>query len=137
MPSALTVLLVGGPTAVLDYAGLRLLTDPTFDPPGEHEGGLTKLTGPAVAADDVGAIDAVLLSHDHHADNLDPGGRAFLARRRAHADHDGGRRAPGRQRGRPRAVGSVELERPAAAPSRSPRFPRCTARRAASRSPGR
>ncbi len=60
MPSTLTVRLVGGPTAVLDYAGLRLLTDPTFDPPGEHEGGLTKLTGPAVAADDVGAVDAVL-----------------------------------------------------------------------------
>jgi L-ascorbate metabolism protein UlaG (beta-lactamase superfamily) len=80
MPSALTVRLVGGPTAVLDYAGMRLLTDPTFDPPGEHAGGLTKLTGPAVAADDVGAIDAVLLSHDHHADNLDPGGRAFLPR---------------------------------------------------------
>ncbi|HEX6620957.1 MAG TPA: MBL fold metallo-hydrolase, partial [Solirubrobacteraceae bacterium] len=82
MPSALTVRLVGGPTAVIDYAGLRLLTDPTFDPPGEHEGGLTKLTGPAVAADDVGAIDAVLLSHDHHSDNLDPGGRAFLPRAR-------------------------------------------------------
>jgi L-ascorbate metabolism protein UlaG (beta-lactamase superfamily) len=80
MPATLTVRLVGGPTAVLDYAGLRLLTDPTFDPPGEHEGGLTKLTGPAVAADEVGAIDAVLLSHDHHADNLDPGGRAFLPR---------------------------------------------------------
>jgi L-ascorbate metabolism protein UlaG (beta-lactamase superfamily) len=80
MPPALTVRLVGGPTAVLDFAGLRLLTDPTFDPPGEHEGGLTKLTGPAVAADEVGAIDAVLLSHDHHADNLDPGGRAFLPR---------------------------------------------------------
>ena len=72
--------LVGGPTAVLEYAGLRLLTDPTFDPPGEQAGGLTKLTGPAVSADDVGAIDAVLLSHDQHADNLDVSGRAFLAR---------------------------------------------------------
>jgi L-ascorbate metabolism protein UlaG (beta-lactamase superfamily) len=78
-PSSLTVLLVGGPTAVLEYAGLRVLTDPTFDPPGEHEGGLTKLTGPAVGADEVGPIDAVLISHDHHADNLDPGGRAYVA----------------------------------------------------------
>jgi hypothetical protein len=33
MPSTLTARLVGGPTAVLDHAGLRLLTDPTFDPP--------------------------------------------------------------------------------------------------------
>ena len=32
----LTVLLVGGPTAVLEFAGLRLLTDPTFDPPGNR-----------------------------------------------------------------------------------------------------
>jgi L-ascorbate metabolism protein UlaG (beta-lactamase superfamily) len=76
----LSVLLVGGPTAVLELAGLRLLTDPTFDPPGEEAGGLTKLTGPAVGADDVGAIDAVLLSHDHHSDNLDVAGRAFLQR---------------------------------------------------------
>ena len=112
MPSTLTVRLVGGPTAVLDYAGLRLLTDPTFDPPGEHEGGLTKLTGPAVAADDVGAIDAVLLSHDHHSDNLDPGGRAFLPRAgRTLTTTAGAERLGGN------AVGlepwaTVELERP-------------------------
>jgi L-ascorbate metabolism protein UlaG (beta-lactamase superfamily) len=37
-----------------------------------------KLTGPAIAAADLGNIDAVLLSHDHHADNLDPAGRALL-----------------------------------------------------------
>ena len=65
---------------MLEYAGLRLLTDPTFDPPGEQAGGLTKLTGPAVGADEVGPIDAVLLSHDQHSDNLDVGGRAFVAR---------------------------------------------------------
>jgi hypothetical protein len=28
------VRLVGGPTALLALPGLRLLTDPTFDPPG-------------------------------------------------------------------------------------------------------
>jgi L-ascorbate metabolism protein UlaG (beta-lactamase superfamily) len=79
MPT-LTVQLVGGPTAVLHYAGLRWLTDPAFSPPGEYEGGLRRTTGPAVAADAVGAIDVVLLSHDHHSDNLDPDGRAFLPR---------------------------------------------------------
>jgi L-ascorbate metabolism protein UlaG (beta-lactamase superfamily) len=78
--AALDVLLVGGPTAVLELAGLRLLTDPTFDAPGEHAGGLVKLTGPAIDADAVGEIDAVLLSHDHHADNLDDAGRAVLER---------------------------------------------------------
>ena len=103
--SSLSVLLVGGPTAVLEYAGLRLLTDPTFDPPGEQAGGLTKLTGPAVSADDVGAIDAVLLSHDQHSDNLDRRRARVPRARGAHADHHHGRRAPGRQRRRPRAVG--------------------------------
>ena len=34
--------------------------------------------GPAVAAADLGPIDAVLLTHDHHADNLDDAGRALL-----------------------------------------------------------
>ena len=38
----------------------------------------TKLSGPALAPDDLGAIDAVLLSHDHHGDNLDDAGRALL-----------------------------------------------------------
>ena len=79
MPT-LTVQLVGGPTAVLEYAGLRWLTDPAFSPPGEYEGGLVKTTGPALAWDAVGSIDVVLLSHDHHSDNLDPEGRAFLPR---------------------------------------------------------
>jgi L-ascorbate metabolism protein UlaG (beta-lactamase superfamily) len=112
-PSGLTVLLVGGPTAVLEYAGLRLLTDPTFDPPGEHEGGLTKLTGPAMGADEVGPIDAVLISHDHHADNLDPGGRAFVADApRTLTTTAGAERLGGTAIGlEPWA--SVELERPA------------------------
>jgi L-ascorbate metabolism protein UlaG (beta-lactamase superfamily) len=81
MPT-LTAQLVGGPTAVLEYAGVRWLTDPALSPPGEYEGGLVKTTGPAVAPDDIGAIDVVLLSHDHHSDNLDPEGRAFLPRAR-------------------------------------------------------
>jgi L-ascorbate metabolism protein UlaG (beta-lactamase superfamily) len=81
--SQLTITYVGGPTAILEVAGLRLLTDPTFDPPGKryHFGWGTfsrKLDGPAIAAADLGQIDAVLLSHDHHDDNLDPAGRALL-----------------------------------------------------------
>jgi L-ascorbate metabolism protein UlaG (beta-lactamase superfamily) len=75
----LTLRLVGGPTAVFEYAGLRWLTDPTFSPPGEY-GGLVKTTGPALGFDELGPIDVVLLSHDHHADNLDPEGRACLPR---------------------------------------------------------
>lgn len=70
-------ILIGGPTAVFEYGSLRWLTDPAFSPPGEYEG-LTKLTGPAIAPDALEPIDVVLVSHDHHADNLDPAGRAFL-----------------------------------------------------------
>ena len=80
-----TLLLVGGPTALITYGGMRLLTDPTFDPPGDYPRPgtpvvLHKLTSPAVPADDLEPVDAVLISHDHHTDNLDPGGRAFLPR---------------------------------------------------------
>lgn len=76
---------IGGPTALIEFEGWRLLTDPTFDPPGErwHFGWgavSRKLAGPAVAASAIGPIDAVLLSHDHHGDNLDRAGRTLLAR---------------------------------------------------------
>jgi L-ascorbate metabolism protein UlaG (beta-lactamase superfamily) len=78
--TSLSVFLVGGPTAVLEFAGLRILTDPSFDPPGETPNGLRKLTASAVGPDDVLPIDLVLLSHDHHDDNLDASGKAFLPR---------------------------------------------------------
>ncbi|NUS13103.1 MAG: MBL fold metallo-hydrolase [Streptomyces sp.] len=71
---------LGGPTAVIEYGPVRLLTDPTFDAPGEYPIGsrtLVKTTGPALAAGEVGAVDAVLLSHDQHPDNLDAAGRAY------------------------------------------------------------
>ena len=73
--------LVGGPTAVIEIGGFRLLTDPTFDPPGEYElphVTLVKTMGPALAPSEIGTVDAVLLSHDQHSDNLDNSGRAFL-----------------------------------------------------------
>lgn len=76
------ILYVGGPTSVIELAGLRLLTDPTFDAPGEYPIGtrrLVKTTGPALAPADLGAVDAVLLSHDQHPDNLDAAGRTYLA----------------------------------------------------------
>jgi L-ascorbate metabolism protein UlaG (beta-lactamase superfamily) len=74
---------IGGPTALIEVGGWRLLTDPTFDAPGKRYffgwGTMSKkLAGPAIGPDDLGAIDAVLLSHDHHADNLDPAGREWL-----------------------------------------------------------
>ena len=73
------VTLVGGPTALIDYAGLRWLTDPTFSEPGTY-GGLTKTTAPSLDPAELEPVDVILLSHDHHSDNLDPGGREFLPR---------------------------------------------------------
>jgi len=74
---------IGGPTALIEVGGWRLLTDPTFDAPGRRYNfgwgtGSTKLAGPAIAASDITPIHAVLLTHDQHDDNLDPGGRALL-----------------------------------------------------------
>jgi L-ascorbate metabolism protein UlaG (beta-lactamase superfamily) len=75
---------IGGSTALLEVDGLRLLTDPTFDPPGTSYTTpvytLRKTTGPAVTPAGLGHVDVVLLSHDHHFDNLDHAGRAMLSR---------------------------------------------------------
>ncbi len=74
---------IGGPTALIEVDGWRLLTDPTFDTPGRRYSfgwgtSSRKLAGPAIAAADLPPIDAVLLTHDHHGDNLDTAGRAML-----------------------------------------------------------
>jgi L-ascorbate metabolism protein UlaG (beta-lactamase superfamily) len=77
--------LVGGPTVLIEFGGFRLLTDPTFDAPGHYDSGpvhLEKNAGPALSAESIGPVDAVLLSHDQHFDNLDHAGRAFLGRAR-------------------------------------------------------
>ena len=70
---------IGGPTALIELGGLRLLTDPTFDPPGTEYPTpayvLRKTQGPAVSPAALGPVDVVLLSHDHHFDNLDHTGR--------------------------------------------------------------
>lgn len=73
---------IGGPTLLMEYAGLAFLTDPTFDAPGDYPMSngrvLSKLSGPAVPAEQLGRIDVVLLSHDQHPDNLDKSGRELL-----------------------------------------------------------
>jgi L-ascorbate metabolism protein UlaG (beta-lactamase superfamily) len=85
--TAMRLTYIGGPTAVLEWRGVRLLTDPTFDPAGTRYdlGGYTleKSDSPAIAPADIGSVDAILLSHDHHFDNLDRSGREYL--RRSHA----------------------------------------------------
>jgi L-ascorbate metabolism protein UlaG (beta-lactamase superfamily) len=82
-PAQVPVRVLGGPTALIEYGGLRFLTDPTFDAPGEYPLGggrsLTKTAPSAADPADLGPLDAVLLSHDQHPDNLDTAGRALLA----------------------------------------------------------
>jgi L-ascorbate metabolism protein UlaG (beta-lactamase superfamily) len=68
---------------LLEVEGWRLLTDPTFDPAGGRYNfgwgtGSRKTAGPAIDASEIGQVDAVLLSHDQHGDNLDPAGRTLL-----------------------------------------------------------
>jgi L-ascorbate metabolism protein UlaG (beta-lactamase superfamily) len=74
---------VGGPTVLIELGGWRLLTDPTFDPAGGTYRfgwgtGSEKLAEPALSAAELGPLDAALVSHDHHEDNLDAAGRALL-----------------------------------------------------------
>ena len=74
---------IGGPTVLIEVGPLRLLTDPTFDPAGGKYAfgfgtGSRKTAGPAIAPENIGALDAILLSHDQHDDNLDARGREIL-----------------------------------------------------------
>lgn len=74
---------IGGPTALIELDGWRILTDPTFDNPGRryrfgHGTSSVKTGRPALQLTDLEPVDAVLLSHDHHADNLDISGRQML-----------------------------------------------------------
>jgi L-ascorbate metabolism protein UlaG (beta-lactamase superfamily) len=79
---------LGTATTVLRLGGRTLLTDPAFDPPGTSYDfgvwctprswfGSEKLyrTPELVPA----SLDGVLISHDHHADNLDLAGRRIVA----------------------------------------------------------
>src|SRR5262245_38180529 len=80
---AIEVTYIGGPTAVLEVAGVTVSTDPPFDAAGrDYRLGsvmLRKLVGPSVPADKVGRIDVALVSHEQHPDNLDEAGRALIA----------------------------------------------------------
>jgi len=82
--STLRITYIGGPTMLLDFDGSRILTDPTFDPaPNDYPSGpvtLHKLAFPAIQPEKLGSFDYVLLSHDHHSDNLDHDGRESLQR---------------------------------------------------------
>lgn len=75
---------IGGPTVFVELGGWRILVDPTFDAAGGRYAfafgtSSVKTRGPALPPAALAPVDVVLLSHDHHADNLDGAGRALLA----------------------------------------------------------
>jgi L-ascorbate metabolism protein UlaG (beta-lactamase superfamily) len=80
--SPVTVTYVGGPTVLLEYAGLTILTDPTFDAPQEYERPgsttLVKTHGPALDVAALPPVHLILLSHHDHRDNLDEAGLALV-----------------------------------------------------------
>ena len=71
---------------LLNINGFKILTDPTLN---KRDGILPqyvssplafskKYIDPALSTDEIGKVDLVLLSHDHHSDNLDKNGKAFI-----------------------------------------------------------
>jgi L-ascorbate metabolism protein UlaG (beta-lactamase superfamily) len=106
----------GGPTALFEYGGLRFLTDPTFDGPGDYpvpDGPLLTKTAPSAGTPaDLGPVDVVLLSHDEHADNLDTAGRAMLADVPLTLTTPGGGQRLGEKAKGLADFESVELQRP-------------------------
>jgi L-ascorbate metabolism protein UlaG (beta-lactamase superfamily) len=68
---------------VININGFVIVTDPAFDEAGGEypaTGGrfLYKTGSPKLLPNGIGPVDLVLLSHDHHKDNLDNTGKEFL-----------------------------------------------------------
>lgn len=109
---SLTITHITTATAILNVDGINFLTDPFFGsiegtqydtteawenadlskfgldkiPPPPH---LVNIQGPALRLHDLPPIDAVLLSHEDHLDNLDLEGRRLLDGRRVFTTMDG------------------------------------------------
>lgn len=94
MAPKLNVTHIGTATAILEINGVNMLTDPFFSPAGTsfpitEDFALTVDQDPALRLDELPVIDAVLLSHEDHADNLDPLGRQLLDGRKVFTTMDG------------------------------------------------
>lgn len=74
---AAKVLWIGHASFLVEVDGVRVLVDPIF---GRVAGLMGRRTPAALGADQVPAIDAVLVTHGHH-DHLDPASLKALARR--------------------------------------------------------
>lgn len=93
MAPTLNVTHIGTATAVLEINGVNFLTDPFFSPAGtswDLGRVVLKVTeDPSLRLDQLPVIDAVLLSHEDHPDNLDELGRQLLDGRRVFTTVDG------------------------------------------------
>ncbi|KAL4912736.1 putative Zn-dependent hydrolases of the beta-lactamase protein [Aspergillus aurantiobrunneus] len=92
--SSFSVTHIGTATAIFEINGVKLLTDPFFSPAGttwDMGGGnvLKNTETPALGLENLPPIDAVLLSHEDHPDNLDEPGRRLLDGRRVFTTPDG------------------------------------------------
>lgn len=89
----LSITHIGTATAIIHLDGVNLITDPVFSPAGtQWDLGFIQLKlsdTPALSLADLPPIDAVLLSHEDHADNLDEPGRRLLDGRQVLTTPDG------------------------------------------------
>ncbi|KAK7424508.1 hypothetical protein QQX98_000473 [Neonectria punicea] len=81
--SNISITHIGTATAVLQIDGANFLTDPFFSPAGTswnvgNGNVLQNSSDPALGLENLPHIDAVLLSHEDHPDNLDELGRQLL-----------------------------------------------------------
>jgi L-ascorbate metabolism protein UlaG (beta-lactamase superfamily) len=88
-------------TSIIEVDGVSFITDPVFAdaptqyditsimPPGTQTTMLKVDEGPALGLHQLPVIDAVLLSHEDHVDNLDDEGRKLLDGRRVVTTPDG------------------------------------------------
>ncbi|OOF94301.1 hypothetical protein ASPCADRAFT_51943 [Aspergillus carbonarius ITEM 5010] len=94
MSPTLNVTHIGTATAILEINGINMITDPFFSPAGTSfpitsNFSLDVDDDPALRLDQLPIIEAVLLSHEDHVDNLDDLGRRLLDGRRVFTTVDG------------------------------------------------
>ncbi|KAH7350050.1 beta-lactamase superfamily domain-containing protein [Plectosphaerella cucumerina] len=93
--SSVSMTFIGTATAILEIDGVKFLTDPFFSPAKTdfvHETAGYRLFNhhdPALTLSELPPIDAILLSHEDHWDNLDDLGRRLLDGRHVFTTMDG------------------------------------------------